>query len=132
VELIDHPVYRYHGDGRAFSAGACIMHSTLHGRPRRGVAHFMRPGHRMTDAWDPSQAYYCCGKRQGSVVDASWWSPPHRARGGDGLLLEAEVNIGIIPHSAAHNGCPKRRPEGCHELILTGRIFEQPRRHVLV
>jgi enoyl-CoA hydratase len=117
------------GAGRAFSAGADIAAFQRHmnAGPAQAVAHFMRPGHRMTrrvESFCKPIIAAVNGLAFGGgceLVEAA-----HLALAADtALFSKAEINIGIIPTF----GCTQRLPrnvgrKAALELILSGRTFD--------
>jgi enoyl-CoA hydratase len=116
------------GSGRAFSAGADIAAFQRHmsaGAPE-AVAHFMRPGHRMTrrvESFPKPVIAAVNGIAFGGgceLVEAT-----HIAIASDAATFsKAEINIGIIPTFGGTQRLPRNvGRKAAIELILSGRIF---------
>jgi enoyl-CoA hydratase len=117
------------GAGRAFSAGADIAAFQNHmraGAPE-AIAHFMRPGHRMTrrvESFPKPIIAAVNGLAFGGgceLVEAT-----HIAIAADSATFsKAEVNIGIIPTFGGTQRLPRNvGRKAATELILSGRVFE--------
>ena len=117
------------GAGRAFSAGADIAAFQRHMRagPAEAVAHFMRPGHRMTrrvETFPKPVIAAVNGLAFGGgceLVEAT-----HIALAAEGATFsKAEVNIGIIPTFGGTQRLPRNvGRKAALELILSGRVFD--------
>lgn|SRR5262249_36343966 len=117
------------GAGRAFSAGADIAAFQRHlaAGPGEAVAHFMRPGHRMTrrvESFSKPIIAAVNGLAFGGgceLVEAA-----HVALAADtATFSKAEVNIGIIPTFGGTQRLPRNVPrKAAIELILSGRTFD--------
>ena len=117
------------GAGRAFSAGADIAGFQRHmqASPEEAVAHFMRPGHRMTrrvESFPKPVIAAVNGLAFGGgceLVEAC-----HIALAADtAVFSKAEVNIGIIPTFGGTQRLPRNvGRKAAIELILTGRTFD--------
>src|SRR3954462_9621706 len=116
------------GAGRAFSAGADIAAFQDHmraGAPE-AIAHFMRPGHRMTrrvEAFPKPVIAAVNGLAFGGgceLVEAT-----HIAvAAASAVFSKAEINIGIIPTFGGTQWLPRNiGRKAATELILTGRRF---------
>jgi enoyl-CoA hydratase/carnithine racemase len=119
------------GAGRAFSAGADIKAFQDHlraGAPE-AIAHFMRPGHRMTrrvESFPKPVIAAVNGLAFGGgceLVEAT-----HIAIAADSATFsKAEINIGIIPTFGGTQRLPRNvGRKAATELILSGRIFGAP------
>ncbi|EHM02834.1 putative 3-hydroxybutyryl-CoA dehydratase [Acetobacteraceae bacterium AT-5844] len=116
------------GAGRAFSAGADIADFQQHVRAgaAEAVAHFMRPGHRMTrrvEAFPKPVIAAVNGLAFGGgceLVEAT-----HLALAAESAVFcKSEVNIGIIPTFGGTQRLPRNvGRKAATELILTGRRF---------
>ncbi len=117
------------GAGRAFSAGADIAAFQRHIKagPAEAVAHFMRPGHRMTrrvESFGKPVIAAVNGLAFGGgceLVEAA-----HLALAADtASFSKAEINIGIIPTFGGTQRLPRNvGRKAATELILTGRSFD--------
>ena len=116
------------GSGRAFSAGADIKGFLPHMRmgPRAAVAHFLRPGQRLTarvEAYPKPIIAAVNGLAFGGgceLVEAT-----HIAvAAASAVFSKAEINIGIIPTFGGTQRLPRNiGRKAATELILTGRRF---------
>ncbi len=116
------------GTGRAFSAGADIKGFLPHMRtgPREAVAHFLRPGQRLTarvEAFPKPVIAAVNGLAFGGgceLVEAT-----HIAvAAASAVFSKAEINIGIIPTFGGTQRLPRNiGRKAATELILTGRRF---------
>jgi enoyl-CoA hydratase/carnithine racemase len=116
------------GSGRAFSAGADIRGFLPHMRmgPREAVAHFLRPGQRLTarvEAFPKPVIAAVNGLAFGGgceLVEAT-----HIAvAAASAVFSKAEINIGIIPTFGGTQRLPRNiGRKAATELILTGRRF---------
>ncbi|MBP0446163.1 enoyl-CoA hydratase/isomerase family protein [Roseomonas sp. SSH11] len=117
------------GAGRAFSAGADIHAFRQHmaAGPAEAVAHFLRPGQRMTrrvESFPKPVIAAVNGLAFGGgceLVEAA-----HLALAADtALFSKAEVAIGIIPTFGGTQRLPRNvGRKAATELILTGRRFD--------
>ncbi|HEV2264513.1 MAG TPA: enoyl-CoA hydratase-related protein [Stellaceae bacterium] len=117
------------GAGRAFSAGADIaaFQPYMRAGPAEAVAHFMRPGHRMTrriESFPKPVIAAVNGLAFGGgceVVESC-----HLALAADGAFFsKAEVDIGIMPTFGGTQRLPRNiGRKAAIELILTGRRFD--------
>ena len=117
------------GAGRAFSAGADIVAFQRHmaAGPAEAVAHFMRPGHRMTrrvESFPKPIIAAVNGLAFGGgceLVEAT-----HIALAADSATFsKAEINIGIIPTFGGTQRLPRNvGRKAALELILSGRTFD--------
>ena len=117
------------GEGRAFSAGADIAAFQRHmeAGPAEAVAHFVRPGHRMTrrvEAFPKPVIAAVNGLAFGGgceLVEAA-----HIALAADtATFSKAEINIGIIPAFGGTQRLPRNvGRKAATELILSGRTFD--------
>jgi enoyl-CoA hydratase len=117
------------GAGRAFSAGADIAAFQRHIEtgPAQAVAHFMRPGHRMTrriESFCKPVIAAVNGLAFGGgceLVEAA-----HLALAADtASFCKAEINIGIIPTFGGTQRLPRNvGRKAALELILSGRTFD--------
>lgn len=117
------------GAGRAFSAGADIagFQRHLEAGPSEAVAHFMRPGHRMTrrvESFPKPIIAAVNGLAFGGgceLVEAT-----HMALAADtASFSKAEIDIGIIPTFGGTQRLPRNiGRKAAIELILTGRTFD--------
>lgn len=117
------------GAGRAFSAGADIagFQPHLKAGPEQAIAHFMRPGHRMT------RRVECFPKPIIAAVNGLAFGggcelveSTHIALAADtATFSKAEINIGILPTFGGTQRLPRNvGRKAAIELILTGRIFD--------
>jgi enoyl-CoA hydratase len=119
------------GAGRAFSAGADIAAFQRHveAGPDEAVAHFMRPGQRMTrrvESFPKPIIAAVNGLAFGGgceLVEAT-----HIALAADtATFSKAEINIGIIPTFGGTQRLPRNiGRKAALELILSGRTFDGP------
>jgi enoyl-CoA hydratase/carnithine racemase len=117
------------GAGRAFSAGADIAAFQKHvaAGPAKAVAHFLRPGQRMTrrvESFPKPIIAAVNGLAFGGgceLVEAS-----HIALAADtATFSKAEINIGIIPTFGGTQRLPRNvGRKAAIELILSGRTFD--------
>jgi enoyl-CoA hydratase len=117
------------GAGRAFSAGADIAAFRRHIEtgPAEAIAHFMRPGHRMTrrvESFPKPVIAAVNGLAFGGgceLVEAA-----HIALAAEAATFsKAEVNIGIIPTFGGTQRLPRNvGRKAAIELILTGRVLD--------
>jgi enoyl-CoA hydratase len=117
------------GAGRAFSSGADITAFQRHIEtgPAEAVAHFMRPGHRMTrrvESFPKPIIAAVNGLAFGGgceLVEAT-----HIALASEkASFSKAEINIGIIPTFGGTQRLPRNvGRKAAIELILTGRTFD--------
>jgi len=117
------------GMGRAFSAGADIAAFQRHmeSGPADAVAHFVRPGHRMTRRVESFRKPIIAavnGLAFGGgceLVEAT-----HIALAAEtSSFSKAEINIGIIPTFGGTQRLPRNvGRKAAIELILTGRTFD--------
>ncbi len=117
------------GAGRAFSAGADItaFQGYMQAGPAEAVAHFMRPGHRMTrrvESFPKPVIAAVNGLAYGGgceLVEAC-----HIALAAKGAMFsKAEINIGIIPTFGGTQRLPRHiGRKAALELILSGREFD--------
>ena len=117
------------GAGRAFSAGADIVAFQRHmeAGPAEAVAHFMRPGHRMTrrvESFSKPVIAAVNGLAFGGGCELV--ESTHIALAADtAVFSKAEVNIGIIPTFGGTQRLPRNvGRKAAIELILTGRTFD--------
>ncbi|MCW8087529.1 enoyl-CoA hydratase-related protein [Sabulicella glaciei] len=116
------------GTGRAFSAGADIAGFAPHMKagPRMAVAHFLRPGQRMTrlvETFPKPIIAAVNGLAYGGgceLVEAA-----HMAIAGrSAAFSKSEINIGIVPTFGGTQRLPRNvGRKAAIELILTGREF---------
>ncbi len=116
------------GSGRAFSAGADIKGFLPHMRtgPREAVAHFLRPGQRLTariETFPKPVIAAVNGLAFGGgceLVEAT-----HIAvAAASAVFSKAEIDIGIIPTFGGTQRLPRNvGRKAATELILTGRHF---------
>src|ERR1700741_1156052 len=117
------------GAGRAFSSGADIaaFQRYIETGPAEAVAHFMRPGHRMTrrvESFPKPIIAAVNGLAFGGgceLVEAT-----HIALAAEkASFSKAEINIGIMPTFGGTQRLPRNvGRKAAIELILTGRIFD--------
>jgi enoyl-CoA hydratase len=117
------------GAGRAFSSGADIaaFQRYIESGPAEAVAHFMRPGHRMTrrvESFPKPIIAAVNGLAFGGgceLVEAT-----HIALAAEkASFSKAEINIGIIPTFGGTQRLPRNvGRKAAIELILTGRTFD--------
>ncbi len=117
------------GAGSAFSAGADITAFQRHMQagPVEAIAHFMRPGHRMTrrvESFSKPVIAAVNGLAFGGgceLVEAC-----HIALAAEGAKFsKAEINIGIIPTFGGTQRLPRNvGRKAALELILSGRVFD--------
>ncbi|MBR0657945.1 enoyl-CoA hydratase-related protein [Neoroseomonas oryzicola] len=117
------------GAGRAFSAGADIKAFQQHMQagPAEAIAHFMRPGHRMTrrvESFPKPVIAAVNGLAFGGGCELV--ESTHIALAAeDATFAKAEVNIGIIPTFGGTQRLPRNvGRKAALELILTGRVFD--------
>jgi enoyl-CoA hydratase len=117
------------GAGRAFSAGADIAAFQQHveAGPAEAVAHFMRPGHRMTrrvEAFPKPIIAAVAGLAFGGGCELV--ESTHIALAADtATFCKAEINTGIIPTFGGTQRLPRNiGRKAAIELILTGRSFD--------
>lgn len=117
------------GSGRAFSAGADISAFQHHMRvgPAEAVAHFMRPGHRMTrrvESFPKPVVAAVNGLAFGGGCELV--ESTHIAFAADtATFSKAEINIGIIPTFGGTQRLPRNvGRKAALELILSGRTFD--------
>ncbi len=117
------------GAGRAFSAGADIADLQRHlaAGPGEAVAHFMRPGHRMTrrvESFAKPVIAAVNGLAFGGGCELV--ESAHIALAADtATFSKAEINIGIIPTFGGTQRLPRNiGRKAAIELILTGRTFD--------
>lgn len=117
------------GAGRAFSAGADIAAFRRHMQagPAEAVAHFMRPGHRMTrrvEGFPKPVIAAVNGLAYGGGCELV--ESAHIALAAEGATFsKAEVNIGIIPTFGGTQRLPRNvGRKAALELILSGRVFD--------
>ena len=116
------------GAGRAFSAGADIagFQGHLEASPAEAVAHFMRPGHRMTrrvESFSKPIIAAVNGLAFGGGCELV--ESAHIALAADtAIFSKAEINIGIIPTFGGTQRLPRNvGRKAAIELILSGRTF---------
>src|SRR5262249_18854307 len=117
------------GAGRAFSAGADIkgFQPHLEAGPAEAIAHFMRPGHRLTrriESFPKPVIAAVNGLAFGGgceLVEAA-----HIAFAAEGATFsKAEIHIGIMPTFGGTQRLPRNiGRKAAIELILSGRIFD--------
>jgi enoyl-CoA hydratase len=117
------------GAGRAFSAGADIagFQGHMQDGPAAAIAHFMRPGHRLTrrvESFSKPIIAAVNGLAFGGgceLVEAA-----HLAIAAESATFsKAEIDIGIIPTFGGTQRLPRNvGRKAAIELILTGRIFD--------
>jgi enoyl-CoA hydratase/carnithine racemase len=117
------------GAGRAFSAGADIITFQEHMRSgaAEAVAHFMRPGHRMTrrvESFSKPIIAAINGLAYGGGCELV--ESTHIAFAADtATFSKAEINIGIIPTFGGTQRLPRNiGRKAALELILSGRTFD--------
>lgn len=117
------------GAGRAFSAGADIAEFQQHMKagPAAAVAHFMRPGHRMTrrvESFSKPVIAAVNGIAFGGGCELT--ESVHIALAAEGATFsKAEINIGIMPTFGGTQRLPRNvGRKAAIELILTGRVFD--------
>ena len=117
------------GAGRAFSAGADIaaFHPHVEAGPAEAVAHFMRPGHRMTrrvELFAKPVIAAVNGIAFGGGCELV--ESTHIALAADtAMFSKAEIDIGIIPTFGGTQRLPRNiGRKAATELILTGRRFD--------
>ena len=117
------------GAGRAFSAGADItaFQQHLEAGPANAVAHFMRPGHRMTrrvEAFSKPIIAAVNGLAFGGGCELV--ESTHIALAAEtATFSKAEINIGIIPTFGGTQRLPRNiGRKAAIELILSGRVFD--------
>jgi enoyl-CoA hydratase len=117
------------GTGRAFSAGADIaaFQRHLETGPAEAVAHFMRPGHRMTrrvESFPKPIIAAVNGLAYGGGCELV--ESTHIALAAEkASFSKAEINIGIIPTFGGTQRLPRNvGRKAAIELILTGRTFD--------
>jgi enoyl-CoA hydratase len=117
------------GAGRAFSAGADIAEFQAHMKagPAEAIAHFMRPGHRLTrriEAYPKPIIAAVNGLAFGGGCELV--ESMHLAFAADtAVFSKAEVNIGIIPTFGGTQRLPRHvGRKAAAELILSGRQFD--------
>jgi enoyl-CoA hydratase len=117
------------GTGRAFSAGADIaaFQSQVEAGPAEAVAHFVRPGHRMTrrvESFPKPVIAAVNGIAFGGGCELV--ESTHIALAADtAVFSKAEINIGIIPTFGGTQRLPRNiGRKAATELILTGRRFD--------
>jgi enoyl-CoA hydratase len=116
------------GAGRAFSAGADIAAFQRHiqAGAAEAVAHFMRPGHRMTrrvESFPKPIIAAVNGLAFGGGCELV--ESTHIALASESATFsKAEINIGIIPTFGGTQRLPRNvGRKRAIELILTGRVF---------
>lgn len=117
------------GAGRAFSAGADIaaFRPHLEAGPAEAIAHFMRPGHRLTrrvESFSKPIIAAVNGLAYGGGCELV--ESTHIALAADSATFsKAEVNIGIIPTFGGTQRLPRNiGRKAAIELILSGRTFD--------
>jgi enoyl-CoA hydratase len=117
------------GAGRAFSAGADITAFQRHMQagPVEAVAHFMRPGHRMTrrvENFSKPVIAAVNGLAYGGGCELV--ESCHMAIAAEGAVFsKAEIDIGIIPTFGGTQRLPRNvGRKAALELILSGRAFD--------
>ena len=116
------------GAGRAFSAGADIngFQKHIEAGPAQAVAHFMRPGHRLTrriESYPKPIIAAVNGLAYGGGCELV--ESTHLAVAADSATFsKSEINIGIIPTFGGTQRLPRNiGRKAAIELILTGRVF---------
>ena len=116
------------GAGRAFSAGADIKGFQKHIEtgPAEAVAHFMRPGHRLTrriESYPKPIIAAVNGLAYGGGCELV--ESTHLAVAADSATFsKSEINIGIIPTFGGTQRLPRNvGRKAAIELILTGRVL---------
>ncbi len=117
------------GAGRAFSAGADIAAFQRHMKagPAEAVAHFMRPGHRMTRRVENfSKPIIAAVNGLAFGGGCELVESCHMALAAEGAVFsKAEINIGIIPTFGGTQRLPRNvGRKAALELILSGRQFD--------
>jgi enoyl-CoA hydratase/carnithine racemase len=117
------------GAGRAFSAGADIKAFQQHMKAgaTEAIAHFMRPGHRMTrrvESFPKPVIAAVNGLAFGGGCELV--ESTHIAIAADtATFSKAEINIGIIPTFGGTQRLPRNvGRKAALELILSGRVFD--------
>jgi enoyl-CoA hydratase len=117
------------GAGRAFSAGADIagFQRYLEAGPAEAIAHFMRPGHRMTrrvESFPKPIIAAVNGLAFGGGCELV--ESTHIALAADTAnFSKAEINIGIMPTFGGTQRLPRNvGRKAAIELILSGRTFD--------
>lgn len=117
------------GADRAFSAGADIAEFQAHMKagPAEAIAHFMRPGHRLTrriEGYPKPVIAAVNGLAFGGGCELV--ESIHLAFAADtAVFSKAEVNIGIIPTFGGTQRLPRHvGRKAAVELILSGRQFD--------
>jgi enoyl-CoA hydratase len=117
------------GAGRAFSAGADIAAFQAHieAGAEAAVAHFMRPGHRVTrriESFSKPIIAAVNGLAFGGGCELV--ESTHLALAADtAVFSKAEINIGIIPTFGGTQRLPRNiGRKAALELIMTGRTFD--------
>jgi enoyl-CoA hydratase len=117
------------GAARAFSAGADIAEFQAHMKagPAEAIAHFMRPGHRLTrriEGYPKPVIAAVNGLAFGGGCELV--ESIHLAFAADtAVFSKAEVNIGIIPTFGGTQRLPRHvGRKAAVELILSGRQFD--------
>ncbi len=117
------------GAGRAFSAGADIAAFQRHMKAgaAEAVAHFMRPGHRMTRRVENfSKPIIAAVNGLAFGGGCELVESCHMALAAEGALFsKAEIKIGIIPTFGGTQRLPRNvGRKAALELILSGRQFD--------
>src|SRR4029450_7789855 len=116
------------GAGRAFSAGADIAEFQAHrtAGPADAIAHFMRPGHRLTRRIEGYPKPVIAAVNGLAFGGCELVESIHLAFAADtAVFSKAEVNIGIIPTFGGTQRLPRHvRRKAAAELILSGRQFD--------
>jgi enoyl-CoA hydratase len=117
------------GAGRAFSAGADIAAFQRHMKAgsAEAVAHFMRPGHRMTRRVENfSKPIIAAVNGLAFGGGCELVESCHMALAAEGALFsKAEIKIGIIPTFGGTQRLPRTvGRKAALELILSGRQFD--------